>query len=591
MIDEYSRRLAACESRAAQLAVTHSRVGAVRLALAAVTLALGWAALMRHAVSAWWLLAPIGIFAGAVLYHARVRAQRARAERGAAFYRRGLARIEDRWAGGGEQGLRFIDPHHVYAADLDLFGEGSLFELLCAARTRMGEQTLASWLLAPAAIEEIQLRHACIDELRARLDLRERIAALGEESAVAVHPEALIDWAETPNGLERRGLRLIAWLLPALMLVCALLWAFDGVRAPLVVVILIELAVLRALATPLKRVLDGSERALADVKTLAEVLAQVEREQFAAVPLRELAKVLTAERSSAARSLERLALIAELAGHRDNLAVRWLIEVPFMYSLHVALAAEAWRTAHAGAVRAWLDSVGRFEALSSLAQYRYEHPADVFPQLSKGGARLCATALGHPFIPAATCVRNDLELTGAARVLLVSGSNMSGKSTLLRTVGINVVLAMAGAPVRAERLELTRLQVGASIRINDSLREGSSRFYAEITRLRQLYDLAARDCTLLFLLDEVLQGTNSNDRRIGAQALLGAFAKRGAIGIVSTHDLALTEIRGPEEARLKNMHFEDEVVDGRMRFDFKLREGVVSKSNGLELMRSIGLEV
>ena len=176
-------------------------------------------------------------------------------------------------------------------------------------------------------------------------------------------------------------------------------------------------------------------------------------------------------------------------------------------------------------------------------------------------------------------------------MLLVSGSNMSGKSTLLRAVGINVVLAMAGAPVRARSLRLTPLRLGASIRINDSLQEGSSRFYAEITRLRKIFDLAGGQPALMFLLDELLQGTNSKDRRIGAEGVVRALVERGAVGLISTHDLALTEIGGLPDGYLHNVHFQDELENGRMQFDYRLREGVVTRSNGLELMRSIGLDV
>ena len=190
-----------------------------------------------------------------------------------------------------------------------------------------------------------------------------------------------------------------------------------------------------------------------------------------------------------------------------------------------------------------------------------------------------------------TCVRNNASISGETRILLVSGSNMSGKSTLLRAVGMNVVLAMAGAPVRARRLQLTPTQVGASIRVNDSLQEGSSRFYAEITRLRQIFDFAGNDPPLMFLLDELLQGTNSNDRRIGAQGIVRALVNRGAMGLVSTHDLALTDIGGSVAGHLQNVHFQDDLSNGRMTFDYKLRDGVVTKSNGLELMRSIGLDV
>ncbi len=274
-----------------------------------------------------------------------------------------------------------------------------------------------------------------------------------------------------------------------------------------------------------------------------------------------------------------------------------ILDVPLMYSVQVALASERWRARHGKAVRSWLQATGEMEALLSLAAYHYEHPDDPFPELVavpefvEGATCLQGEALGHPLIPATKCVRNDVRLDAETRAMLVSGSNMSGKSTYLRTVGVNTVLAMAGAPVRAQRLRLTPLQIGASIQVNDSLQEGSSRFYAEITRLRRIYDLAAERPPLLFLLDELLQGTNSKDRRIGAEGVLRGLLERGAIGILTTHDLALTEMGGLSEGVLRNMHFQDDLENGRMRFDFQLREGVITKSNGLELMRSIGLKV
>jgi DNA mismatch repair ATPase MutS len=197
----------------------------------------------------------------------------------------------------------------------------------------------------------------------------------------------------------------------------------------------------------------------------------------------------------------------------------------------------------------------------------------------------------HPLIPRLNVVANDVDIDDRARIWLVSGSNMSGKSTLLRTVGINTVLAMAGAPVRAQRLQMTALQVGASIRVNDSLQEGSSRFYAEITRLRQLFEAAGGKTPLLVLLDELLQGTNSADRLVGARGVVRALLDRGAIGLVSTHDLALTDIGTANDERIVNVHFQDDMDGGKMKFDYKLRAGVVTKSNALELMRSIGLDV
>jgi DNA mismatch repair ATPase MutS len=288
--------------------------------------------------------------------------------------------------------------------------------------------------------------------------------------------------------------------------------------------------------------------------------------------------------------------------------VKW-VNLPLMYSVQVAWAVQRWRRRHGGAVRLWMEAVAEMEALLSLATYSYEHPKDLFPEFLEGEARLEAVEIGHPLIAADRCVRNSVRIGGETRVLLISGSNMSGKSTLMRTVGVNTVLAMCGAPVRAESLRLTPLRIGASLLVNDSLQEGHSRFYAEIERLNRICRLAesgAESCAagergagesgvgaafgVMFLLDELLQGTNSKDRMVGAQGVVRALVQAGAMGIVTTHDLALAEMEGLNGG-LKNMHFQDQIVDGQMRFDFKLREGVAMKSNGVELMRLIGLKV
>lgn len=590
-IDEYTRRLGLWEARVARCDVLQGRIGAVRLGLAAAAVAVGWESLHARLISWAWLLVPVAMFVGAVIYHAVVRRRGGRAARVTAFYRNGLERLRDDWAGRGQPGERFLDPHHVYAADLDLFGRGGLFELLCAARTRMGEETLARWLLGPATAEQIRERHAAIEDLRDRLDLREDVRALPAGEGPTVEPQALCGWAESANVLERPWIRWAARTLPVLCAVSAVVWAVLGTPVPLVVVLLAEIALLYRLRVPLDEALDSAERAFDDLKTLSALLARIEREPFRAPALQALVRGLSAQGESAARSLARLGTIAELAGSRENMIVQ-IVSLPILYPVHAALAAERWRAAHGFQVRAWIDAVGRFEALSSLAQYRFERPEDPLPELVEHPEPFFeAVDLGHPLIPSARCVRNDLAIVAPTRALLVSGSNMSGKSTLLRAVGINTVLAMAGAPVRARSLRLTPLQVGASLRINDSLAEGSSRFYAEITRLRQLYELAAGSPPLLFLLDEILQGTHSVDRRVGAEAIIRALVRRNAIGLLSTHDLALTEIEGVAAGTVRNVHFRDEIRDGRMTFDFKLRDGVVAKTNGLELMRSIGLEI
>jgi DNA mismatch repair ATPase MutS len=242
-------------------------------------------------------------------------------------------------------------------------------------------------------------------------------------------------------------------------------------------------------------------------------------------------------------------------------------------------------------VRRWLAAVGELEALSSFAGYAAEHPEDVFPALIESEPLFDGEQIAHPLIARGAAVRNDVRLDSECRLLVVSGSNMSGKSTLLRAAGLNAVLAWAGAPVCAAALRVSPVAVGAAMRVQDSVLEGKSRFYAEITRIRQVVDLAGAGAPLLFLLDEMLSGTNSHDRRIGAGAILRTLVERGALGLITTHDLALAEIADELAPHARNVHFEDHIENGRIAFDYRMRPGVVTRSNALELMRSVGLEV
>ena len=580
---EYDRRLQSRQAQIEQLELVSSRISNIRIALAVLFVAAIWWG------DYWWLV-PTALFLIAVIYHSRVRRTKTHAQRAAAHYRSGIARIEDRWSGQGNPGTHFDDPHHVYAADLDLFGPGNLFELLSIARTRMGESALASWLLAPATVAAALERQQSVAELRDRLDLREDVAVLGETAGVGVRPEELVRWAESPNRLAAGWILPVALLLPLLLIAALFFWNYSGLASPAVAVLALEFAVVRLLRQRLKDVLGSTEQVFDSLKLLADLTARLEREPAATAFSKRLIGQLSSEGIRASETISRLGTIVQFIESRRNIIIA-LIDLPLMYSLQAALAAERWRRHHGHAVRVWLQTIGELEAVISLSGYSFEHPDDPFPELVEGEASFEAMSIGHPLLPKATCVRNDVAINGGTRVLLISGSNMSGKSTLLRTVGINTVLAMAGAPVRAQRLRLSPLQVGANIRINDSLHEGSSRFYAEITRLRQLNELAAHTPPLLFLLDEVLQGTNSRDRFVGAQGVIRALLERGAIGLVTTHDLALTQIDVAGRGQLRNLHFQDELQEGRMKFDFKLHDGIVTKSNGLELMRSIGLDV
>jgi DNA mismatch repair ATPase MutS len=339
-----------------------------------------------------------------------------------------------------------------------------------------------------------------------------------------------------------------------------------------------------------RRGIQSAARATRDLSLLTGLLARLEGEPAHSERLAELHEALKSEGLPPSRRIAQLRRIVDLLEARRNQFFAPFGAV-FMWGTHFGLAVENWRAHHGPALSRWVDAAAQMEALGSLASYAFEHPNDPFPEIVEDAAVFDGTGLGHPLLPEADCVRNSVELGGVRQAYMVSGSNMSGKSTLLRTVGVNVVLALAGAPVRAQSLRLSSLAIGASMQVIDSLQHGTSHFYAEITRIRQVMDLTDGSHPVLFLLDEVLHGTNSHDRRIGAEAVLRSLLDRGAIGLITTHDLALARVADELSPKVENVHFQDQLEDGKMHFDYRLWPGVVTRSNALELMRAVGLEV
>jgi hypothetical protein len=567
------------------------RIGNLRLLVGIGGAVVAWLAFGPGWYSSWWILIPVLAFVVLLVYHDKVRMALNQARRAVAYYDGGLMRLDHRWAGHGTFGERFLDKSHLYADDLDLFGKGSLFELLCVARTRAGEEKLASWLLQPAAPPEIRDRQAAVDELRGKIDLREDLAALGGDVMAGVHPDELSRWGSAQPVLDCRGIRLAATLLAAAAVTALVLWfVWDVSRDLFLLLALAEAIFFFRLRKRIRRVVEGVEQPGQDLRLLSLVLARLEREPLMSPRMVELRAWLVTQGLPASRQIARLDRLLGLLDARRNMLFAPIAAL-LLWEIQFACAIEAWRKESGPAITRWLSAVGEMEALCSLAGYAYEHPGDPFPEIECGDANFEGTDLGHPLLSETACVRNDVRLSRNLRLLVVSGSNMSGKSTLLRTVGTNAVLALAGAPVRARRLKLSTLAIGASIQRRDSLQAGTSRFYAEIVRLRQIVDVTAGRLPLLFLLDELLHGTNSHDRRIGAEALAKDLVRRGAIGLLTTHDLALAHIVDILEPVAANVHFEDFIHDGHLSFDYRLRPGVVLKSNALELMRSVGLQI
>lgn len=588
-LNEYAARK---HDRAATVAArerTHIYLGNAKVAIFVATLI--YTAVRLGDLSSTVYGVAATLFVALSIWHELVMRSLARAQAAVAYYGDGEDRIHDRWMRDEPSGERFRDRDHPYADDLDVFGARSLFQLLSGCRTPMGEAQLARWLLHPSPSPEVRDRQARIAALRQRVDLRERIAVVNAGRRRSIEAGRLVAWAEERPSLPTIRFGIVGM---ALLFLAALAYSMnDGPGIYVGIILLVNLGIFGWLAKRANAIVESlaASTESAAIDLIANVIKAIEGETFSEPELIALSRRLTGDTPSlVSKRIARLARISDWADSRHNVFLR-LSELPLLFTLQVAFAAESWRKSHGPRFRDWVDAVGEMEALLSLAGYSYERPDDPFPELVESTTPLFdATGVAHPLIPAAEAVRNSLSL-GDPRVFIVSGSNMAGKSTLMRTVGINAVLALAGAPVRAERLRISPLAIGTCLRHSDSLQEHRSGFYTEALRIRLICNLLDGPLPLLFLFDELLAGTNSKDRRIAAEGVVRTMLSRGAIGMITTHDLALTEIAEIFPGLVKNVHLEDRVENGKMSFDYKLRDGIITHSNALELMRMIGLNV
>lgn len=575
--------------------------------------------------------AAAAVFAAAVVWHAVLLTRKAELDERIALAKRALARIADTYEDLPERGERFAPEQHPYARDLDLFGSRSLFQLLSTAETHAGKAALAAWLLAGASAKTVAERQAAVRELAARPDLREDLAVLAKNARARLAPDALFAWGEAKPVFDSwsPGVRLALaarFLAPVTIALAALSWTLGG-PGPL------RYAWMAALSLQLLAVLRSgadTERALAQASSREEPLgrfaplfARLEATSFEAPLLQRCRAALLRDEApagspdspaapspstgshkntespaagpgSASHAMGRLQTILGFADMRHAGIFHLIIHLVTLWDVWCAVALERWRARHGRRIRAWVEALATVEALASLAAFAHEHPDYAYPGVEEGRPRFAADQLGHPLLPAARRVANSVAFTsegGAPQALLITGSNMSGKSTLLRAVGANAVLALAGAPVCAARLAMTVLDVRTSMRITDSLEQGVSHFYAELQRLREITAAADAGSPVLFLLDEVLHGTNSRERQIGAKAVVKHLLAKGAVGAVSSHDLGLADLEAETSGVVVNKHFEEHVEDGKMAFDYRLKSGVVSTTNALRLMRLVGLPV
>ncbi len=553
--------------------------------------ALWWAASGDHGLLGWLIGLPLA-FLALVLWHGRVLERLAAAQRGVALYERAAGRMDGDWAGHGSEGPASVEAIDVCAHDLDLFGQASLFQWIGPARTTLGEATLARWFVTPVGADVMRARREAVEEMTAERDLCERVGLLGDDVAERLDPAALRAWMQAPSDAPSRGTLLVASVLGTLAVITGLLLWLEIAAFPFLIVVLVEIFVSKQRARSREGWTDAASRACNELGLLADVLELLETHTFRTTALQSLAESVRVDGDAPSlrvRDLDRrVQRVLEAERNPWFAPISGLLQLRPLFERRVAEA----RLGIAASIDAWIDAAGAVDAFATLGTHAFEQCDHPWAAVEDDGPRFEGIGVGHPLLARDVRVVNDVALAhDQLALLLVSGSNMSGKSTLLRSVGVNVVLARCGAPVCAESLRLSPLTIGASIRIQDSLAEGASHFYAEITRLRDIDQLTKSEWPALFLLDEILHGTNSHDRLIGASAVVRAFVERGAVGIVTTHDLALAKLADDLGSVARNVHFEDHVVDGEMVFDYRMRDGVVERGNALELMRGLGLDV
>jgi hypothetical protein len=556
------------------------------------------------------------VFIALIVAHQRVRRQERWWETLRDLNRLGLARLARDWdalpprrphvarvdgsGGGAGKDADGSGESHAYAEDLDLFGSPALAQLLGPASTPAGREILSGWLLAPSSAAVLRERHAAVRELAPLTDLRDELAALAMPSSriPAVEIERFLAWAEDEPALRIGALRIAAFVVPltTVALVVAditgiigpALWIF-----PLLAAAAITFGPGRALDRTFRRAF-GREGLFRAYPELLERAASIEP---ASPALQRLREVLTVAGVPAYRQLGRLRRLMHLADIRHSGSVYVIVQLLTLWDVHVMVAVERWRQESGARVRRWLDAVGEIEALAALATLAHDHPDWCLPEIVESGeVRFAAELAGHPMIADDVRVDNDVEVGPPGTFLLITGSNMSGKSTLLRAIGANAVLALAGGPVCARRMTLHVVSIRTSIRVADSVVRGVSYFMAQLERMREIVRAAEHAATdgwpVLYLLDEILQGTNTAERRIAATHVIRHLVEQGAIGAVTTHDL---ELAG-EPALLSAVvpvHF-TETISGsgaaaEMTFDHRLRPGVATSTNALRLMEMVGL--
>ena len=507
---------------------------------------------------------------------------------------------------GFDPGQEFIDHNHPYASDLDIFGSHSLFQLINRTTTESGKAMLANWMLKPASKKEIFDRQQAIRELATKLDWRQDFQASGMrfENSKGDYSK-LLSWIESPVQLHSQKITLVltgitmtgATILSAGYFLNTLVHGFSAQHAvPFVACLLTNFLILRRVRPVAEEIIESTKH---NVKTLAgyqSLIKNIESENFISPKLIELRSAFSGINYSAAVEIQKLKKVLEIfqqKGTRKSIGKNdfyTIFNLIFYLDIYLILLTEKWKLKNSNHVRQWASTVSEFEVLASLAGFSYSNPTYIFPEIIEEQCRIHFEKLGHPLLSEHRKIRNNFDLNGEGEIAMITGSNMAGKSTFLRTVGINVVLALTGAPCDAKTAQVSHMKLFSSMRTQDNLAEGVSSFYAELKKIEQLLTLIEKGESVFFLLDEMFKGTNSQDRYRGGVSLIKQLNDLKAFGIISTHDLELAKLAG-HHMIVANFSFNSEIREEEMIFNYTLTKGICKDFNASELMKKSGIRI
>jgi Flp pilus assembly protein TadB len=490
-------------------------------------------------------------------------------------------------------GHAFFHEDHPYANDLDIFGRASIFQFINRTGSQQGNALLAHRLSYPADENTILARQKAVQELTTQTLWRQEIQAHSKASQLTIKTEKTIEaWLDEPDRFSTNTWKLVRFIIPILAVAFTLTYVFDVITFQqflpgIILFFIIALSISKAV-NPLYLQLNT---VTSEMETLSNCIACVERASFRDPLLNALTQHFQQGPTRASKTIKTLNQILNRFDYRLNPIVFIPLNTLFLWDLQQALQLEQWKRSNNQQVVQWFHTLAELEALNSLATLAFNHPAWCYPTINTDQPEFTATDLGHPLIEAHKSVLNSFSTLGTAQINIITGSNMAGKSTFLRSVGVNMVLANMGAPVCASSLRFSPLRVMSSMRIADNLEESTSTFYAELKKLKGIIDAVKNNEPVFILLDEILRGTNSADRHKGSKALIRQLLKDKAIGIIATHDLELASLSKEFPNGIHNYHFDVQVEGEELHFDYKLKTGICQSLNASILMRKIGIEL